>query len=73
MIFYKLNGKEIVGLDNVIEWEQWFKTADRKVGMDKIGDKSISTVFLGLDHSFYLELDNQKPILFETMVFPDFS
>jgi len=35
------------------------------VARSKIGDVQISTVFLGIDHSW----DNGPPVLFETMVF----
>ena len=48
-----LEGKNPVPCNNVVEWGKWFETADRNVA--KSGDKErvhISTVFLGLDHSF---------------------
>ncbi len=37
-----------------------------KVGLDTVGDKRVSTVFLGLDHQY----GDGPPLLFETMVFP---
>lgn len=43
-----------------------FENIDRRVARDKVGDVTISTVFLGLDHSFD---ESGPPILFETMVF----
>jgi hypothetical protein len=46
-------------------WMEWFDKAERHVAQDKIGDVRISTVFLGLDHSF----GGAIPILFETMIF----
>jgi hypothetical protein len=46
---------------------EWFETADRHVAQDQIGDVRVSTVFLGIDHSWILE--EHVPILFETMVF----
>ncbi len=47
-------------IDAAQAWQQ-----DRTVQKDKIGDITISTVFLGIDHSF----DGGIPILFETMIF----
>ena len=48
------------------EWAQWFGTADRHVGNDKIGEVQVSTVFLSINHDF---AEQGEPILFETMVF----
>ncbi len=48
-------------------WGKWFQTANRHIASDIIGKVRISTVFLGLDHSFCIE--NHKAILFETMIF----
>lgn len=52
---------------DVIEWAKWFEKADRRVAYDRVGDSEISTVFLGLDHSFSQR--EHVPVLFETMVF----
>jgi hypothetical protein len=41
------------------------ESADRHVGEDEIGGVRISTVFLGIDHSF----DDGPPMLYETMIF----
>ncbi len=45
----------------------------RIVKKDDIGDMHISTIFIGLDHGFSLldekEMDDYKPLIFETMVF----
>lgn len=49
----------------LMEWAKWFEKADRHVAQDIIGDIRISTVFLGLDHSF----GGGPPLLFETMIF----
>lgn len=54
-----------VPCEDLIEWAQWFETADRTVSKDKIGDVKISTVFLGLNHRF----GPGSPLLFETMIF----
>ncbi len=51
-----------------MEWSAWMATGDRRVAETWIDDVRISTVFLGLDHSF---LPGADPLLFETMVFVD--
>ena len=51
--------------ENLFEWAKWFETANRQIRDDKIGNVRVSTVFLGLDHSF----GGMTPILFETMIF----
>jgi len=61
---YILKDKKAISVD-VIEWARWFEKADRKVAHTKIGEATISTVFLGLDHSFGLG----PPLIYETMVF----
>ena len=60
------NGQPALEPD-LITWAKWFETADRSVAsttLTKYGVQ-ISTVFLGLDHSF----GGDTPILFETMIF----
>jgi len=47
------------------EWAKWYEFAQRHVRQDHFGDIYISTVFLGLDHSF----GKGPPLLFETLVF----
>jgi hypothetical protein len=48
-------------------WGRWIESAkNRIVKQEMIGDVRVSTVFLGLDHSF---VDDEPPILWETMVF----
>lgn len=51
---------------NIIEWGQWFETADRHVALTETELMTISTVFLGIDHRFTGE---GPPVLWETMVF----
>jgi hypothetical protein len=70
---WKFVGKEVVECkDGVLEWAQWFETADRHVAkteLDANGVKLVvSTVFLGIDHNFGMTGD-QRPILFETMIY----
>jgi hypothetical protein len=50
---------------DVMRWARWFETADRHVARTELpNDVTVSTVFLGLDHSF-----GRDPQLFETMIF----
>jgi hypothetical protein len=63
IIFFKLEGHEVVPVEDALEWARWFEDADRTVMRTKLIDGSvISTVFLGLDHSFI----GAKPLFFET-------
>lgn len=63
---YILDGHKPVVCNDSMEWGQWFKSANRHVAKTQISDDiDVSTVFLGLDHSF----GEGSPILFETMVF----
>jgi len=64
MRHYILQDKKIVPVD-LMTWAKWFETADRTVGSSIINGAKISTVFLGIDHSF----DGGPPILWETMIF----
>jgi hypothetical protein len=41
---------------------------DRIIDKTKIGKNEVSTVFLGINHNFSMR---GRPILFETMIFPD--
>ncbi|MAF42608.1 MAG: hypothetical protein CMI54_00375 [Parcubacteria group bacterium] len=68
MKYYKLINKKPVLCEDVLEWGRWFEDADRDVAKNYIGESSehtVSTVFLGIDHSF----GGGKPLLFETMIF----
>ncbi|KKL98871.1 hypothetical protein LCGC14_1820150 [marine sediment metagenome] len=49
----------------LLRWAIWFETADRKIEVTKTDKYIVSTVFLGLDHSF----GEGPPLIFETMVF----
>lgn len=65
--YYRLEGHTPVRCKDVEEWARCFDLKTRHVGDTRIGGLRISTVFLGLDHSSFLE--DGPPILFETMVF----
>jgi hypothetical protein len=47
------------------------ETADRRVFYTEVGEYYVSTMFLGLDHSFgrFIGGGDGVPILFETMIF----
>jgi len=65
--YYILDGREIKPTADLMEYAEWFENSTaRFINQTMIGDIKVSTVFLGLDHSFG---DGQTPILFETMVF----
>lgn len=63
---YILDGKTPVNESDLLTWAKWFETADRRVALSESETHRVSTVFLGMDHSF----GGPVPILFETMVFP---
>lgn len=52
---------------DIMKWALWFNNADaRRVAHTELPDGTeVSTVFLGLDHSY----GHGPPILFETMIF----
>ena len=63
---YILEGKTAVPAD-LMTWARWLEAnrTTRHVKDERIGDVRISTVFLGLDHSF----GEGPPLIFETLVF----
>ena len=63
---YILDGKVPVPCDDVLSWGKEYEKQDRRVARDKVGDTSISTVFLGIDHNC---TEKGPPELFETMIF----
>ena len=50
---------------DLVKWALWLGSAGRRVAITEIGKITVSTVFLGCDHSF----GRGQPILFETVVF----
>jgi len=50
---------------DLMTWGRWLQNNDRKIANTVVGDNTVSTVFLGLDHSFGVG----PPLLFETMIF----
>ncbi len=67
MSLYSLgvDGKTPVKCEDMAEWAKQPSFADRVVAKTRKGTVLVSTVFLGIDHSS----DNEKPLLFETMIF----
>ena len=61
---YILDGRKAVPA-TLQQWAKWYESADRRVQQTRVGAVRVSTVFLGLDHSF----GGDAPLLFETMVF----
>jgi len=62
---YILDGKKPKECDDFFEWSTFMREANRVVDSIYIGDVHVSTVFLGLDHSW----GSGRPLLFETMIF----
>jgi hypothetical protein len=63
---YVLIGQTPVPEYDLLTWARWIETAERRVLLTRIFDMAVvSTVFLGLDHSY----DGGPPLIFETMVF----
>ena len=64
---YILDGHSAIECNDILEWSKWFEAnmKNHHVADEKIGDARVSTVFLGIDHSF----GDGPPLLFETMVF----
>jgi hypothetical protein len=67
-VYFKLEGKAAVPC-SPLEWGRDYDDVNaRTVARTFIGTLWVSTVFLGLDHSFG---DSDYPALFETMIFDD--
>lgn len=57
--------RRVAPCNDLLEWEKWMQTEDRIIAKTMHCNVRVSTVFLGLDHSFEGELLT----LFETMIF----
>lgn len=67
---YILEGHEPVHVTDAKAWSWWMEQCykdenKRRVALNSDGVISVSTVFLGIDHSLF----GTKPLLFETMIF----
>jgi hypothetical protein len=60
-------GHTPVPVKDPIAWARWWAAngEERRVGQTVVGNASVSTVFLGIDHAF----GGGTPQLFETMIF----
>jgi len=63
-----LKNKEIIEID-LMTWAKWFETSERIVAKTVLNKGIVSTIFLGIDHSFIPNSPIEKMLLFETMVF----
>ncbi|MBT9166763.1 MAG: hypothetical protein DDT19_00087 [Syntrophomonadaceae bacterium] len=64
--YYVLRDKQAIPVDDVRVWGRAFEK-DRVVRQETLPNGLfVSTVFLGIDHGW----SEQKPLIFETMVFP---
>jgi hypothetical protein len=72
-MYYHRDGKPItldplLGIAEVVQWATYFENTDRKVRTTITPYRErLSTIFLGIDHSFD---PTGPPIIFETMLFP---
>ena len=64
--FYMLVDGKPVATSDIGEWGKWMSENTRAVAKTSVDGADVSTVFLGLDHSFRF---GATPILFETMIF----
>ena len=67
MTLWKLDadGRTPVTTEDVREWGKMLDSDARIVGKDTVAGQDVSTVFLGVDHSF----GGSVPVLWETMIF----
>ena len=64
-MYYILENRVPVRVGNIDEWFRLCTPTMKRVDETFINDVHISTVFLGMDHSF----GGGTPVLFETMIF----
>jgi len=64
--FFKLVGRRVEPVEDMMEWAKIFEDGSKRaVANTKIGDVTVSTVFLGLNHAW----EANPPQIFETMIF----
>lgn len=51
---------------DLMKWGEWLATDHRYICFERLGAVRLSTIFLGLDHSFSAD---GPPVLWETMIF----
>ena len=62
--YYRRDGSAFES-DDPIAWATEYESVDRHVADDRVGEVRVSTVWLGLDHSFGF---GGPPLIFETMI-----
>jgi len=63
------DNKTVLKAETIEDWANWFEHADnRLLQQTQVRAARVSTVFLGIDHSFDTS-EEATPILFETMIF----
>ena len=66
-MYYKLDGHEVVKCEDVMEWAKFFEIPEHHIVAQRARSGiKVSTIFIGLDHSYGYET---KPIVFKTMIF----
>lgn len=60
-----LHDKQVIEERDLFAWIEWFTKADRNIKKTIVNDVMVSTVFLGINHSF----NPDDILIFETMVF----
>lgn len=63
---YILVDGAVVAEPDLLKWTRWLANAERVVANTDVGEASVSTVFLGLDHNISRR---GPPVLWETMIF----
>jgi len=66
---YILVDRVPVECPDLLKWGRWMEEGDRHVAETMVEGVRVSTVFLGLDHSYSFGNKDVTPILFETMIF----
>lgn len=61
---YILKDKQVVPEPDLIKWALWFETANNQVKRSELGDKVVSTIFLGLNFA----PPGMTPQIFETAI-----
>lgn len=62
-------GNPVVEPD-LMKWAKWIEHNERTIAHNELRNIRVSTIFLGIDHSFGVSAQ-KYPLIFETMVFDD--
>jgi len=62
-----LDGRQVIPTESILEWGKCFQDSEKRiVARTEIGNITVSTVFLGVDHGWG---PRSEGLVFETMVF----